>query len=429
MFPLLRSFILIKYLLISGDHQMTTEHSQNSTKMSAEQSEMSKSKAADNLRPFKQIPIFVVEDHNDVLQFVYRCLGARRIPFTANKMIHFDSHPDMTIPKSLPIEHVRDKDKLLGALSIENWLMPVAYAGHLEQIIWMKPEWANQIDDGDFSFHIGDSNGHIRCDSSLEYFLSEGTYQPSCNLNNQRQIKLRVFTLNESLLNGQHSAARRCEFLDCVDDANKHFILDIDLDFFSTANPFKKMLHKNVYERLKQLFKRDFFEQRFDLSATEDELSAFTNERTNYLDALEMIFRQLEENVDENNLEIPNALQAHKSELLKLVCDVKMYHSNDDIAWMTIFDAGCTFDSNELPHHISTEDEILKHVSIFKRFLQVFLYAPSIITISRSSDDDYCPIEQVDFIQQLVLNAIYDVYGDKVNRKPILYYKDEEWTV
>lgn len=408
---------------------MATKQQRDSTNIEAECSGMSKNKAVDNLRPFKQIPIFVVEDHNDVLQFVYRCLGARRIPFTANKIIHFDSHPDMTIPKYMPAEYVRDKEKLLNALSIENWLMPVAYAGHFDQMIWMKPEWANQIDDGDFSFRIGDSGGHIRCDSSLEYFLSEGTYQPRCNLNNQRQIKLRVFTLNESLLNGQHSAARHCEFLDCVDDANEHFILDIDLDFFSTANPFKKMLHKNVYERLKQLFKRHFFEEPFDLMATEDELSAFTNERTNYLNALEMIFRQLEQNVDGNDLEIPNTLQAHKSEILNLVCDVEMYHTNDNIGWMTIFDAGCTFDSNELPHHISTEDEILKLIAIFKRFLQVFLYTPSIITISRSSDDDYCPIEQVDFIQQLVLNVIYEVYGDKANQKPILHYKDEEWTV
>lgn len=412
---------------------MATEQQRDDTNMSSKCSKMSKIKATDNLRPFKQIPIFVVEDHNDVLQFVYRCLGARRIPFTANKILHFDSHPDMTIPKSMPAEYVRDKEKLLNALSIENWLMPVVYAGHLDQLIWIKPEWANQIDDGDFSFRIGDSGGNIRCDSSLEYFLSEGTYQPRCELNNQRHIKLRVFTLNESLLNGQNSEVRRCEFLDCVDDANEHFILDIDLDFFSTANPFKKALHQNVYERLKQLFKRDFFDHRFDLSATEDELNAFTNERTNYLNSLEMIFRQLEQNVDESDLEIPNALQGYKTEILKLVCDVKMYHSNDiergNIGWMTIFDAGCTFDSNELPHHISTEDEIQKLISIFKRFLQVFLYTPSIITISRSSDDDYCPIEQVDFIQQLVFDTIYEVYGDKVNQKPILYYKDEEWTV
>lgn len=80
-------------------------------------------------RRFEKIPIFIVEDHNDVLLFIYRCLGAQRIPFANNKIIHFDSHPDMTIPKYMPAEYVRNKEQLFEALSIENWLMPAAYAG------------------------------------------------------------------------------------------------------------------------------------------------------------------------------------------------------------------------------------------------------------------------------------------------------------
>lgn len=83
------------------------------------------------LRRFEKIPIFIVEDHNHVLEFIYRCLGARRLPFGGNKIIHFDSHPDLTIPKSMPAEFVRNKEKLLESLSIENWLMPTTYAGHI----------------------------------------------------------------------------------------------------------------------------------------------------------------------------------------------------------------------------------------------------------------------------------------------------------
>lgn len=117
--------------------------------MSAHTDSCSKNKAINNCRPFEKIPIFVVEDHNDVLQFIYRCLGARRIPFYGNKIIHFDSHPDMTIPKYMPAEYVQDKEKLFDTLSIENWLMPAAYAGHIDQMIWMKPVWANQMEEGE----------------------------------------------------------------------------------------------------------------------------------------------------------------------------------------------------------------------------------------------------------------------------------------
>ncbi|XP_055317045.1 UPF0489 protein C5orf22 [Sitodiplosis mosellana] len=397
--------------------------------MSAERIKSGKN---NNLRPFEKVPIFVVEDHNDVLQFVYRCLGARRIPFTSNKIIHFDSHPDMTIPKSMPAEFVRDKEKLLDTLSIENWLMPTAYAGHIEQLIWMKPHWATQIADGDYEFSIGDHAGYIRCDSPLEYFLGEGTYQPKCNLNNQRLINLRVFTLDDPLITGQQqqpSQSRQVEFQNCVDEANDGFILDIDLDFFSTANPFKKMLEEGVYTDLKRLFKADFFESVFDSKATEDDLVAFTKRRSGFLDALENVFQQLDRNIAAENLAIADNLEKCKVQIFDLIRDVKKQHPNNEIAWQTIFDAGCTFDSNELPHHISSEQEIERLIAIFKQFLESFRNTPSIITISRSSEDDYCPAEQVEFIQQLVLGTIYRVYGDRVNQKPILFYRDENWSV
>lgn len=398
--------------------------------MSAASNISGKNNANNNLRPFEKIPIFVVEDHNDVLRFIYRCLGARRIPFTANKIIHFDSHPDMTIPKSMPVEFVRNKEKLFETLSIENWLMPIAYAGHIDQLIWMKPHWANQIGDGDYEFTIGDHGGHIRCDSSLEYFLSEGTYQPKCNLNNQRQINLRVFTMNEHLLSDQQqSEFRGIEFQNCVDETNERYILDIDLDFFSTANPFKKMLEKSVYDEIKRLFKADFFDASLDSKGTEDELSAFTKKRSTFLDALERVFQQLDQNIEIEKIVMPDNLDKYKNQIFNLIRNVKKYHPNNEIPWQTVFDAGCTFDSNELPHQISSEQEIKQLIAGFKQFLETFLYKPSIITISRSSEDDYCPSEQVDSIQQLVLETIFTVYGDRVNQQPILYYKDEEWNV
>lgn len=351
----------------------------------------------------------------------------------------------------MPAEFVHDKVKLLDALSIENWLMPMAYAGHLDQLIWMKPPWANQISDGDYEFSIGEHSGYIRCDSSLEYFMGEATYQPKCNLNNQRLINLRVFTLDEQLMADQqqqrqeqqrqeqqrqeqqrqeHPQPRKVEFQNAVDESNNGFILDIDLDFFSTANPFKNMLATGIYEQLKCLFKADFFDAAFDPTASEDMLLAFTMRRTKFLDALEDIFQQLDRNIAVEDLLIADILKEHRNQILHLIADVKeQYANNDEITWQTIFDAGCTFDTNELPHHISSKDEINRLIGHFKHFLESFRYTPAIITISRSSDDDYCPAKQVDFIQQLVLDTIFSVYGDRVSQKPILYYMDDDWNV
>lgn len=290
----------------------------------------------------------------------------------------------------------------------------------------MKPAWASQIPNGDYKFIIGDYANYIRCDSHLEYFLSEGTYQPQHNLDNQRLVHLSVCTLT-----GEQETNMPCiSFQTGVDDFNENFILDIDLDFFSTANPFLKILSKSgAYEQIKKIFKADLFDKTFDADIDSEQLTTFTVKRVSHLGDLESIFRQLNDGIATENLLWPDGLSSAQDELLALIATIKDNYSLDEIQWMTVFDAGCTFDSNELPHHISTDVEIENLVESFGKFLKSLIYTPSIITISRSSDDDYCPADQVERIQRLVLETIFKVYGEKVNQNPIFHYKDDEWSV
>ncbi len=50
------------------------------------------------LRPAKKTPIFVEEDHNEVLRHIFRCVGSKLLPVSGNIMVHFDSHPDLALP-------------------------------------------------------------------------------------------------------------------------------------------------------------------------------------------------------------------------------------------------------------------------------------------------------------------------------------------
>ncbi|KAK2579837.1 hypothetical protein KPH14_007522 [Odynerus spinipes] len=104
---------------------------------------------------FKKVPIYVVEGHDEALPFIYRCLGSKHLPFEGNTFIHLDSHPDMLLPKAMQADTVWDKDQLFGEISIENWILPAAYAGHLKHLIWVKPPWAKQMSDGVTTFLIG----------------------------------------------------------------------------------------------------------------------------------------------------------------------------------------------------------------------------------------------------------------------------------
>lgn len=381
-------------------------------------------------RHFKRIPIFIVENHNDVLEFILRCLGSNHLPFSNNKIIHFDSHPDMTIPKYVPAEFVRTKEKLLDALSIENWLMPIAYAGHLNDLIWIKPNWSNQIDDGSYHIWIGDHCGFIRCDSTLEYFVSEGTYRPECDLNNKKMFDLTVSTL--SSIEKDTDTTKYEHICDSVNESNATYILDIDLDFFSTHNPFyvcmnNDKLSTEIYEKLKVIFKGDFFVQKFSQNDNADDLLAFVERRLRHLDDLELVFSELDEGNSIGNIDVPDSLHNIWDQLKALVETISAKDNRPD--WMLYYNAGCTFDSNELPHHESTPEEIDVLVDNFRMFLQQLKRPPTIVTISRSSEDDYCPSNQVECIQAKVLGTLKDVFGEKMTNKPIHFYKEEEWNV
>lgn len=63
--------------------------------------------------------------------------------------------------------------------------------------------------------------------------------------------------------------------------------------------------------------------------------------------------------------------------------------------WWAVFAGGCTRDQGGLPYHISTDAEIL---SMVKQDLKTFLQnlpPPALITVARSTDDGYCPPDQV----------------------------------
>lgn len=361
-------------------------------------------------KKFKKVPIFIVENHNDVCELLLPSFANNYLPFQNNIIVHFDSHPDCCLPRQMLAATAFNRSLLLESLSIENWLMPLAYMGCINQIAWIKPHFAHQIPNGLHHFSVGEFNDKICVSSSLDYFLSDGAYQKEELLNNKKPIKLYVKEIEDSFAH------------EMIGDLP--WILDIDLDFFSTFNPFNSIYPKaDTYNKLKAIF---HIEKSYEIEDPESILK-YVEERNRHLDFFEKIFQHMATNGSLEKFQMTDESLRDKFNLTKDLIESLCHHySIYDIDWFLINDAGCTTDDDEfqLPHHESTDVEIKEGMKKLEVFLKGIKRHPEIITISRSSCDGYTPPSQIEMIQEMCLKVLRNVYAEDLTDSPTLWYKN-----
>ncbi|XP_027627673.1 UPF0489 protein C5orf22 homolog isoform X2 [Tupaia chinensis] len=366
----------------------------------------------------------------------------------------------------MPADTVFEKETLFGELSIENWIMPAVYAGHFSHVVWFHPTWAQQIREGKHHFLVGKdtSTTTIRVTSTDYYFLSDGLYVPEDQLENQKPLQLDVITVKPYKLcnnpkenaavssakkpklvleDPENTASTNCdsyseglekdtvtqrsdktclepshlcssESHECPTVASTReilemlkkgdaFVLDIDLDFFSVKNPFKEMFTQEEYKILQDLYQF----RKPGTNLTEEELVDIVDTRVHQLEDLEATFADLCDGDDEETVQ-RWAKNPRMESLVPLVQSLKKRMEVPD--YEMVHQAGLTCDYSELPHHISTDQEI-DHLIQSVYYVLKNLPKPTLVTIARSSLDDYCPSEQVDTIQEKVLNVLRSLYG------------------
>jgi len=297
--------------------------------------------------------------------------------------------------------------------------------GHFNRVVWLKNSWCQQLPNGRHDFKVGQKDDRIGVDCPLDYFIADGNYCTTEDLQDRKSVELQVHDADNESLNPN-------DFL--TDSDSKGFVLDIDLDFFSTSNPFLEIYKDaDCYNQLKEIFHFESVEKvKKSGTATIADYLATADKRQAQLDALKTIFWHLEEERNFEGLDKPDETVVTPevyARIVKLAEQLQEKYPDDEIDWHLIFDSGSTTDNNGLPHHISTSEELETYFANFKRFLERLPFPPVAITMAHSAQDDYCPQDQVAFIEERVLRLLREVFGDRLHEKPILHYMDDPWDV
>ncbi len=356
--------------------------------------------------------VYVVEDHNDALEKIYKEIGSKFIQFDNLTLVHFDSHPDLSLSRTLNDEFIYNKDLLYSNLSIENWILPAAYAGHINKIVWIKPEWSNQIKSGKYEFYIGTdkNNGYIRVSCKQLYFLSELVYSNESNLINKKLVTLYVIDFNDLLSLGNDASSLKTEiFMILKQKADlKNVIIDIDLDFFSTLDPFKDLFQNDyAYNLFKKLYQVSFTCDENDENF-EDSYEIYKVKKREHMDKILGYLTHSSNEMYEDK-EFYSLLKEYSSILL----------NNPSLNVDILHNYGEGIDEIGLPHHKTSVEDLKRMFDSIEEFLKIFFtdisLLPGLITIARSSLDDYCPTDQVDFIQNEVIMKLKLVFDISIN--------------
>ncbi|XP_066435282.1 UPF0489 protein C5orf22 homolog isoform X2 [Eleutherodactylus coqui] len=370
------------------------------------------------MRRYPELPVWVVEDHHDVLPFIYRAIGSKHLPASNISFIHLDSHPDLLIPVNMPADTVFNKEALFRVTSTDDYFLSDGLYVPEEQlenpkplhldVILLNPVKEAGCEDADKGESAAKKLKLAENDevaggpvSAYQCASSQGAAFAACE-GAEDNLRKGSSPCDGMETNNDWNAELARSVLQVLEKGDAH-VLDIDLDFFSVKNPFKEMYTLEEYKILQELYSF----KKPDPNSLEDVLVDCVENRIRQLEDLEAAFADFCEDDNEETVQ-RWASNPGMSSLVQLVNSLKCRMEAPD--YEMIHQAGLTCDYAELPHHVSSEMEIECLIHSMKHLLK-HLPKPTLVTLARSSLDDYCPSEQVDYIQEKVLDVLRALYG------------------
>ncbi|KAF4037808.1 UPF0489 domain [Phytophthora infestans] len=372
------------------------------------------------------VPVVIVDDHHHCLPDIHLAIRQRLLPFAGIHVLHVDAHPDLSFPTSADTSVIFEPETLYDTLDksvagIAEFLLPLVFAGHVNQITWLKPSWATQMPTGAFKqLAIGKrkSNGSVGVTSELPHFVED---ELSCPVKDLEVSSVRMWDL---FATETSSSGVTTEAMTAARQNSKAYILDIDLDYFSTWNPFCKDLEtyigKAAVNTVTQVFSSVRYKREtLELMTAEQrilERRAFCEliKRFEAADALEdASARDMEWAQVVKQLRPLYTDDVDVGKLLDDFIKVLEQHRDDKTARRELYSVGPFLD---LPHHESSEEEIESMVNDMEQLLRIHSLdtsnPPAIVTIAKSTGDEFLPPHQLEIVLSSVLRMLKGVFGE-----------------
>ena len=175
--------------------------------------------------------VFVAGPHDRALAAWIAASRDGRLPREGVTIVHVDAHPDLSLPDGpLARGWPDDARDVLARVSIASFQLAAVRIGLVDEIIWLRPRWAETFPDGERVFQIGAlANGALAVDDPSDHYVLDTGYADAALLSDTQPVRLRVLPLDAAVAAGGLLA-------------QGPVVLDIDEDVFATRNPFAERL-------------------------------------------------------------------------------------------------------------------------------------------------------------------------------------------
>nr|CCA14340.1 conserved hypothetical protein [Albugo laibachii Nc14] len=391
----------------------------------------------------------IVDDHNHVLPEIHLAIRQRRLPFDKLGFVHIDAHPDLSFLQEVdPSRIIYQPDELYQALDssisgIAEFIWPLMYAGHVTRFLWIQSPWSNQMYQmSEQKVAVGKNFktkrlGVTSCQCHMQdekLFARESDLVPDTikyvDLHVRKATAFRSLPriqeidmhLDLATLMSEKECNTREALSQVTELSENGYILDIDLDYFSTWNPLylelvkecglksTRMLYCIFHKYLRYKGKdqditpelRIEEQRRFEIALKAVEKACtmhLETEQSGY--SQKLLYGEIRALIPFYYKESESAKLLDEFYQLLLRSDQK----TRDMVW----NAGPCLDQ---PHYEASKLEIDYLIEDLKKvFAEAYLLQPQLITIAKSTQDRFLPPHQLVYVLDGVLEMLRDMFG------------------